>query len=698
MHFFKKVITTLLIISIIGIAGGCSSSKDTKGVYKISEEKNIAKYNNVTITVSPYDLEEASKVTIKEVDPKSLITEEDLSDELKIVAYDFSLDNKEEFIDLIEISIPYEESFIENGEDESACISGMYFNEEKQDWEEVDYWVDTENKVVNITTNHLSTYGVFTVKNENSRAAKIIKVNYLTPVVNSDVSSEIINECLNNGMSPGEKATGLGLTVTGDWLGISGGLITTLTETVYSTQLIKDIGGAITNVGLAAAFAQAAYDFHKGDDVALYGNLTKNLSYFTVSKWGSRALQLSFVGVYAIDYSLNKFATEAWQGRDDIWYEAYKIYYEREGKRTAREWYKKFYWMWQDSINEKNPVKLSEQINSALDEYCNEFWRLPESDIAFYQSEAMNSGFSIGGGLNDKLKKDISKAAKAELVKVLQTPVFDRLESKISMHLKDEYRKELQDLKVKLNQVISFQLVEVLEEGEKPQYGNHIVRFAPLSNDANVATWTGKTKEDGTANTKFTLLGHLQSGSPNTIEIFAPDSDPDVDEPVKIVNFKISIPETVVEIGKYPPLEELVGRWDSTITFEKVDIKNVDSLTPENIDTENVEGCDEFDIDPNTITSMLKEYEGKSMPVNLIINATSENTGTIGMVSEDDDEPEVFNFEYKNGRIYAIENYGIENLVIDIKAKYYGTGIKLDGYFNVKGDALEMDLKVISQR
>jgi len=50
-------------------------------------------------------------------------------------------------------------------------------------------------------------------------------------------------------------------------------------------------------------------------------------------------MNLASVGVFCIDYSITQFANEALSGRKDIYEQAYRLYYEREAKRTAKDWY-----------------------------------------------------------------------------------------------------------------------------------------------------------------------------------------------------------------------------------------------------------------------------------------------------------------------------------------------------------------------
>ena len=345
-------------------------------------------------------------------------------------------------------------------------------------------------------------------------------------------------------------------------MNISGAALTTITQTMYASEFAEGLGGAFTNVGLAGAFVQAAYDFSRGDDTVLFTNLTKNLSYFSVGKWGTNALNLAFVGVYAIDYSLNKFATEAWDGRKEIWYEAYKEYYKQENKRSYKEWYSKLYWIWQDNKDSKDPNAVSNKINEAIDEYTNAFWNLPEEDQAFWQSEIQKTGFSGGGGLSEGLKKEISAAAKAELVATMQETVFNRLEQKITAQLMEDYRKELINLKNYLNKKIEVLITENIKENETSEYAGYTVRFAPLGENVYKPNWTGKVKEDGTVRTVFTPLGHIQSGAPDKLLLFEPSADPDMDEPVKEIPFRISFPETRINLKESKPtMDEISGLW-----------------------------------------------------------------------------------------------------------------------------------------
>lgn len=627
----------------MGIFSGCNFTGDGSKKYEITEEKPKIEAEGISVEFSAYDIDKKANVTMKEVQVTNIYKQEVDSKEIQAKAYDISTEDMKEFTDIIKISLDYDSSFIQNG-DEEKNVKAAYFNEAKKEWEPVYFEVDKKNKKVNILTTHLSTYGVFTVKDENSRIAKIIDVQYAPslPAGIGDSYAEIIQAGLS-GSTDNRKAFELGFNAASDWLGISGAGLTAITQTVYATEFVNGLSNAFTNVGLAAAFVQAAYDFSKGDDVALYGNLTKNVSYFAVSKWGSSALQLGFVGVYAIDYSLNKFMNEAWDGRKEIWQRAYNEYYSKEKKMTDKDWYNKFYWIWQDSIPSKDPNLMKDRINYALNEYCNAFWNLPEEDQAFWQSEVQKTGFSGGGGLNEGLKEEISKAARYELIKRLQETVFPRLEANIRLKLGEDYRKELLSLRNYLNKKVNVTIIERLKPEEKSKLQGYILRFAPLNDDANKATWTGKVNSTGTTKTHFTILGHIQSGQPNKLLLFKPDKDPDVDKPEKVIEFKVTMPETKIYLNDmFPTMDEIAGVWDEVyMTFPDI------VIPPKDTSSSSEEG--ECDL-PLAIMEALKAAQIKcrieiqkidETNANFIFSATSGKNMKTGEALEIEPKPPV---------------------------------------------------------
>lgn len=694
MKYKEKISIILIFFMFISLFYGCSSeSKDFETEEKNESIKKLVTEKNPTviekgaeITFSNFDLENDISINISKTKAPPLNFDQEITEDYKLDVYEIKTPEKNEFIDLIKIRLDYNPDFIDKDADESRSAFAMYFNPDTNKWETLDYWVDTNNKQVVITTNHLSKYGVFTVKNENTRLAYIGTVNSYIKIVNSEMAQEIINEAINKTKSESEKAKELGMEITNDWLGLSGFLLTTSGE-VYSTNFLDNFGKVFNGLGIAAATVQVAIDFQSENSVKLYGNLSKNILNIAVSKWGTSALQLSFAGVFAIDYSLNKFANEAWDGRNNIWYDAYNMHYKEKMKLSPRKWYSKFFWIWQDSLKEKDPNYLKDQINAAINANITAFWQ-NETTMAFYQGEAMDSGSTGGGGINDRLIENITDAKRAELVKSLQ-PVFNQLEKKITYYLRSQYRKKLKEVKNKFNRIIKVEIEEVIPEGSSSKYAGYIVKFAPLNEKAKAKTWIGKLDENGSIKTRFTLLAHLQSGQPNTIKLYSPDANIETDKPEKSVEFTISGNELNIKIGDYPPLEEITGSWPGTFLFESVRVPE-----PKEDSDKTEASCDGYSFDFEEI----KNKVGEKTPSTISIGQTSENKGYMwfGDDSSDLEEDKKLYFDYKNGLIKVNRSDKGFTLKTNIKAEYIDDKkIRLYGPMELKGMDGELEVNVL---
>ncbi len=117
---------------------------------------------------------------------------------------------------------------------------------------------------------------------------------------------------------------------------------------------------------------------------------------------------------------------------------------------------------------------------------------------------------------------------------------------------KAKYLNELRKLRNKLNQDIDVQIRETIKEGEASKYAGYTFRFSPLNDNATKSNWTAKLHENGSFHTHFTVLGHMQAGAPDRLEIYKPEDDPDTDEPVRTIEFKITPPNLVINIGGSP--------------------------------------------------------------------------------------------------------------------------------------------------
>ena len=501
--------------------------------------------NGVGIEISPVCLNNPAEVTIT---PRN-----DLPplEEISITGYDFDIDTDEELAGVMWITLPYDKSQLDPNVDVSRQVGAAYFNESTQEWESVDFRIDEVHSNVIITTDHLSIFGAFVVGKEYTRAAY---VQYTIPSIAmraatlSSQYEDIIREAIEQNMTPGPSALVLGNAIVTDWLNITGAGLN-MSSVVYASDFIENISKLMTNLGLLSAIAQAAVDYQSGNNTALYVNLIKNLTNFSVSKFGTSMMNLASVGVFCIDYSITQFANEALSGRKDIYDQAYRLYYEREAKRTAKDWYLILMPMAKAA---KSPDELNQKVMAEIDRYTKQFWE-DETVVAYYQDEAMKYGFTGGGGLNQAIMDELSRNHKIELLQGLLQPVFGQISRKLAAEQQTELRKVLDELAKQLNTLVTIQVFDSAYDQAEPKplkssYAGYIARIAPLAEEVkDKEKWQQVIDNEGKASLPFRILGHLMAGSPNKIEIVSPDEPDNV---LKTIEFIVTPPTVQVDIGE----------------------------------------------------------------------------------------------------------------------------------------------------
>ena len=501
--------------------------------------------NGVGIEISPVCLNNPAEVTIT---PRN-----DLPplEEISITGYDFDIDTDEELAGVMWITLPYDKSQLDPNVDVSKQVGAAYFNESTQEWESVDFRIDEVHSNVIITTDHLSIFGAFVVGKEYTRAAY---VQYTIPSIAmraatlSSQYEDIIREAIEQNMTPGPSALVLGNAIVTDWLNITGAGLN-MSSVVYASDFIENISKLMTNLGLLSAIAQAAVDYQSGNNTALYVNLIKNLTNFSVSKFGTSMMNLASVGVFCIDYSITQFANEALSGRRDIYDQAYRLYYEREAKRTAKDWYLILMPMAKAA---KSPDELNQKVMAEIDRYTKQFWE-DETVVAYYQDEAMKYGFTGGGGLNQAIMDELSRNHKIELLQGLLQPVFGQISRKLAAEQQTELRKVLDELAKQLNTLVTIQVFDSAYDQAEPKplkssYAGYIARIAPLAEEVkDKEKWQQVIDNQGKASLPFRILGHLMAGSPNKIEIVSPDEPDNV---LKTIEFIVTPPTVQVDIGE----------------------------------------------------------------------------------------------------------------------------------------------------
>jgi len=520
------------------------TEKDYKANSKeltVTAEKPVASAYDVKIDFGEYGVDSQEKLKITKLPEKI-----DKSDGVKVTAYDFDLGGQTVFDGVITITIPYDEKYAETGA-ESECIGAKYYNQSTGEWEGVLYEVDAVNRQVLIYTTHLSTYGVFQVKNENTRKAYITDVYAIASMMNTGKSFEVLQELADNG-EPGNAAFEAGFEAINSVTGNTGTAVTAITlGGQYDGALVEALDNGTQHLGLALAVVQTCYDFtyNFSDDagkLSTLSNLAKNIANNAVGYLGSSALKVGFAGIAVFDIILSTVQSDMVELKLENIGDVYQYYNDVEAPRTNKEWRRIMIRILDE--NKDDPQKAQQLIEQEIDDYCNRFWEL---DYGKVKEIAGVSGkkYSFDEREWTKDREVLTEQYRAHLLTRLQAPMTSARNYLLNQAMEQaqrEFEKQLRSLQRELNKTVSVQIIEQPEKEGEYKYSGYTVRFAPLSNSANVKNWTGKMSGSGTMNTSFTILGHMQSGGPNTIELYAPGKDASE----LTVPFKVSYPTTTI--------------------------------------------------------------------------------------------------------------------------------------------------------
>ncbi|MBF0256660.1 MAG: hypothetical protein HQL47_09435, partial [Gammaproteobacteria bacterium] len=324
-----------------------------------------------------------------------------------------------------------------------------------------------------------------------------------------------------------------------------------------SEGLIHKLNKTLTHAGLALAVAQTLYDFtyNFSDDQAklrTFANLAKNVASNLVSYFGSAALQVGFAGVFVFDQLLATVQSDMVELKLENIGKVYEYYNEVEVPRSNREWRSLFIRLLQE--HKDDPAAAYRLMAEEIDSYCNRFWTLG------YEKHKELAGVAGLKWMFDprdytKDKEQINQTYREHLMYRLQAPlksaqnfVLVQAQEVAQQQLEQELRRFQQEM----NQQIKLKILDLPLGDGKFRYTGHRIRLSRLSAEANPEQWTGIMPERGDLQANTTLLGYLQSGAPNQVEVYAPGSD----SPHLVKSFVLSAPLTEIPLGEAAPAGE----------------------------------------------------------------------------------------------------------------------------------------------
>lgn len=553
----KKILCGLLIMSMLlsltGVLTGCGKAKNPQKKPETSEIVAEGVLNADHLTLShqgvgmalssvTLDTEAAAKIAKVEGAPPL-----DADSGIELAVYDFSLEGVGELAGVIDLTIPLALA-------DGVVPGAAYLNEDTGLWEPVAFRYDPVSATVVINTDHLSKYGVFPVSGEGLRKAR---VEFLMLGGSSGVEENFmaaVEEYTALGV-PASECAQIGINAVGDSLQIGSDILGGMTQSAgfltYGDDVLSTVGDYLGNIGLMTSVVQIGLNVSDGKiHDALVGSMKFAWSYTmgkVASKLSSSVMSASMAAVAIVDYSINKFGTEAIEGRASMYRDAYNLYYQKNerGYKSSQYWYQTLYPLFEAGNLSEDTLKA--EIDRLVTAHCHEFWGGDNADgVDAYVDMARKKFAWTGGGagLGDTIRNDISAERRATLYNDVIPGVIHQIARKINLENERKLRAEYRALSDYLNTPI---VVSVTDK--QKTYAGHTLRFAPLNGKASAKDWTGKISSGGTANTSFTLYGHMYAGAPNTLEICEPDSV----VPVKTVSFKVMPPKIEIVLDDEAP-------------------------------------------------------------------------------------------------------------------------------------------------
>lgn len=576
----KRLLAIILIITMITpLAVGCGNTTEAKSkvvIEGVLNDENLSLTGEgVAMKLDSVNLTGETKAIISRVSNAPPLDE---SGDIQLDVYEFELEGIEQFDGVMELVIPLDMAV---GEQPGAA----WLNEETGVWEPVSFMYDEAAKSVVIATDHLSKYGVFSVSNEGMRRARVEFLGLWGTGQDEDYLAAI-NEYASGG-APSTACLDIGTSAVGDALQLGGDFLGNIGQSAgylaYGDDVLSTIGDHLGKLGLLVSVVQVSSNIYNGKiHSAVVGSMKTALTYVlnkAASKLSSAVMSASMASVAIVDYSINKFGTEALEGRASIYRDAYGVYYQKgnDGFRSSAYWFTALYPLFTaPNITEE---QLKSEVDKIVTEHCNEFWTgANKLGIDYYISEAREKFKWTAGeaGLNDEIRTGISEERRSILYGQILPGVFQQIALKINLENERKLREEYAALSNYLNTVITFSVTD-----SKKMYAKHLVRFAPLNDRAEIDNWTGKFNNDGSLSTSFTLYGHIYSGAPSSIEIFKPDADIEKDEPVRVIDFKVTPPAIEIVIGEEVSGLKYTGGDKSKILQYGLDtaLKQADTIT-----------------------------------------------------------------------------------------------------------------------
>lgn len=538
---------------LIAAAGMVPQNDDrTTGTFTVGPEKLTRSCEAYTIEFAPTVLDDDRTLTVTEPTGLPPLFE---SGEHSVI-YDFKLDGITNMDGNAEIRIPFT-PYGNNG------VIAAYFNESTGKWEAVDYTYENGEAV--ILTNHFSVYGIFDVKEENTRRA-YLEYNYNDFF---DLSPEEWANVFLRPLESGATAADF-LDKYADAFGLANQFGNDISYNLvqaagYSSPFMEKFGDAIGYVGLAFSAYQAVRSCLKGDKLTGVMTALKSSGQYVIGTVAgllkSTVMHVSMASVAFIDYAINKMYEQCISDRKDIYRGGYTMYYRNEMKRSAKQWYKILKPIFYNT--DLTPDEVKAAVVNEIETYVNKFWT-EEGTMEIYFAEAVKMGWTVGGGLNQSVIDEITNEMRFNLYNGTLVAVFNTIERDLRIDVFDEYMKAIENYEKLINEV------QTLSFSGGPAFAGCTVKFKNVpANITDASEFECVLDSDGQGTIQFTTFSYLEYGFAPVVEVVSPSESREILQEIK---FTITPPVTLIEFKgeSKAGVLRLSGKDDSSVINENI--------------------------------------------------------------------------------------------------------------------------------
>ena len=480
--------------------------------------------------------------------------------------FDIALEGMHEFDDFVEMQFDAPSGF------DPQKHFAQCFSPNGKNWDIVLSFYDPTLKKIRAFTNHFSmfafTYQTFDlvhdpmmkVTNEainiwgrltSTAQAKLLE-GYDPGKIMQQQDDDYLAACWNSGLELyGLSATGL-----------------SFAENVLDMAELGDINSVVGDLGFGLALINSAMDAQRGNKQKAVLETLKNIYNWGAAKIiNTKALNIAFIGVFAIDYSLTAFANEAWAGRKQLYRKVFDNFnYEQRIKEHKRLtwWKKEIYWRMEDA---KDPSKFEEIVEKIIQEYIQEFWD-NSIDRAIIQAELQGHGWTFNGGVSEKLKDELNQEFRLYILQYIQ-PLIERMQLNYLLSAKQEQQQNIQEFGNFLNQEYELRCkVETQDEKEAKNYEGFKVDFETVNKEIK-KLWNGLLDADAQMKFHCTYAGFTDAGFPPKATLYIPTDKEDVFEEIS-QSFKVN-PKKKTNLIIFQLKELIDGPWE----YETIEAKEI---------------------------------------------------------------------------------------------------------------------------